>query len=410
MGHGRDNSLTEWHLITGEYPPQFGGVSDYSRLVASGLAAAGEVVHVWCPPCDTSSSEDSKVIVHRELGSMGPRDLFKVSRLLDRYPRPRRLLVQWVPHAFGFRSANLALALWIWNRAVVHRDRVEIMVHEPFLPLPQDSFRHSALAVIHRIMLTMVLRAAMRIWVAIPKWKDCCRPYARRSASFTWLPVVSNIPVSRQSGASEAVRANYAPSRECLIGHFGTCGGAIGEMLQRVIPDLLNHHADRVVVLIGEDGKGTRDEILRKHPSLREQIHVTGRLSNAEVSWHISACDMMLQLYPDGASSRRGSLMAAISHGKPIVTTTGDLTELVWHSSGAVLLAPATSHPRIVAAVDYLLARPSEMSQLGKKAQDLYVRYFDLQNVINSLRTESTPHEAARIAYQDMANADSTNC
>ena len=39
-----------WHLITCEYPPRTGGVSDYTRLVAEGLSEAGDEVHVWCPP------------------------------------------------------------------------------------------------------------------------------------------------------------------------------------------------------------------------------------------------------------------------------------------------------------------------------------------------------------------------
>src|SRR5579862_6625194 len=43
------SSLMEWHIITPEYPPQTGGVSDYTRLVAEGLAEKGDVVHVWCP-------------------------------------------------------------------------------------------------------------------------------------------------------------------------------------------------------------------------------------------------------------------------------------------------------------------------------------------------------------------------
>src|SRR5215469_3888196 len=98
----RNDCLTEWHLITGEYPPQPGGVSDYSRWVASALAAAGDIVHVWCPRYETSNIEDSGVIVHRELGGIGPLDLFKAGKKLNKYPRPRRLLVQWVPHAFGF--------------------------------------------------------------------------------------------------------------------------------------------------------------------------------------------------------------------------------------------------------------------------------------------------------------------
>ena len=41
--------MTTWHIITGEYPPAPGGVSDYTEAVAAGLAAAGDEVHVWCP-------------------------------------------------------------------------------------------------------------------------------------------------------------------------------------------------------------------------------------------------------------------------------------------------------------------------------------------------------------------------
>ena len=42
-------ALMQWHILTGEYPPQPGGVSDYTRMVAEGLAAAGDEVVVWAP-------------------------------------------------------------------------------------------------------------------------------------------------------------------------------------------------------------------------------------------------------------------------------------------------------------------------------------------------------------------------
>ena len=35
-----------WHLITCEYPPDIGGISDHTAQLASGLAAAGDEVHV----------------------------------------------------------------------------------------------------------------------------------------------------------------------------------------------------------------------------------------------------------------------------------------------------------------------------------------------------------------------------
>jgi hypothetical protein len=399
----------EWHLITGEYPPQPGGVSDYTYLVASGLAAAGDVVHVWCPTCEKSCAEVPGVTVHRELGGMRPQDLLHVSRMLDKYSQPRRLLVQWVPHAFGFRSANLPLSYWVWNRASAHNDRVEVMIHEPCLPLPQDRLRHTALAVVHRIMLAMVLRAAARIWIAIPKWEERCRPYTARSVPFTWLPVISNIPVNRRPDATEAVRAQYARPGQHLIGHFGTCGGAIGRTLRAVLPELLNGHADRAVLLIGEDGKEIRDAILQQRPQFRDQLYLTGSLSAEQVSSHISACDMMLQPYPDGASSRRGSLMAAISHGRPVVTTAGPLTEPLWHSSSAVLLVPAGDDSEMIAAAENLLMNSSERLRLSRQARDFYNRQFDLRNIISNLRNQNHSFtDAVGITSKDTVNASST--
>ena len=43
-------NVTRWVILTGEYPPQSGGVSDYTRLVVEGLAAVGDEVAVYAPP------------------------------------------------------------------------------------------------------------------------------------------------------------------------------------------------------------------------------------------------------------------------------------------------------------------------------------------------------------------------
>ena len=42
--------MTRWAVLTGEYPPQPGGVADYTALVAGGLAAASDLVTVYAPP------------------------------------------------------------------------------------------------------------------------------------------------------------------------------------------------------------------------------------------------------------------------------------------------------------------------------------------------------------------------
>src|SRR5262249_44693742 len=140
-----------WHLITGEYPPQPGGVSDYTRLVAGALADAGKRVTVWCPPADGATPDEGGVTVRRELGAMGGADLRRAGALLDAEPAPRRLLVQWVPHAFGRRAINYPFCRWVRRRAACG-DRVEIVVHEPFLDF-RGSWKQRAAAVVQRLMM-----------------------------------------------------------------------------------------------------------------------------------------------------------------------------------------------------------------------------------------------------------------
>src|SRR5690606_18361362 len=55
---------------------------------------------------------------------------------------------------------------------------------------------------------------------------------------------------------------------------------------------------------------------------LADRVHWTGFLSDARVSAHLQAADLLVMPYRDGASLRRGTLMAALAHGRPLITTT----------------------------------------------------------------------------------------
>ena len=85
--------MTNWQIITGEYPPQPGGVSDYTRIVANGLASAGDSVVVWAPPLTGGASRPHAS--HLPGGATdGPPDPgIEVRRLPDRFgARSLRLL------------------------------------------------------------------------------------------------------------------------------------------------------------------------------------------------------------------------------------------------------------------------------------------------------------------------------
>ena len=134
------------HIITPEYLPARGGVGDYTRAVARGLSDAGEDVHVWCPS-EGHGEPGDRFQVHPDLGRFRSVDLKHAGAALDKFPGPRRLLVQWVPHGFGYRAMNLHFCVWLWRRAAAG-DHVELMVHEPYLAFWEGTWRQTAAAVV----------------------------------------------------------------------------------------------------------------------------------------------------------------------------------------------------------------------------------------------------------------------
>ncbi len=384
-----------WHLITGEYPPQTGGVGDYTYLMATRLAAEGEEVHVWCPSHSPTPAVTAGTTVHHELGNIGPADLRRVSRELERFSAPRRLLVQWVPHGYGYRSMNLAFCWWLWTRARHHRDHVELIVHEPYLSFVAGALRQNAAALVHRVMAILLLSAASRVWVTIPDWERRLRPYALgRRLPFQWLPIFSNVPVVENPDHVRTVRRQYAAGGQLLIGHFGTFGSLITTLLEPILVALAQV-SGITILLMGHGSEQYRENLIRKETRLANLVQATGKLPAEQLSYHLSACDVMVQPYPDGVSSRRGSFMAGLSHGKPIVTTYGHLSEQLWNNTDAAVVVPVGDTEACIRSVRRLCDDAGERQRVASAALDLYRERFDISHAVAALQQAGIAKERA---------------
>ena len=383
--------MKTWHVITGEYPPQSGGVSDYTRQLARGLVEAGDRVEVWAPPCDSGQEGqegqegEEAILVHRLPDRFGVRSLLRLTRALDRLPAPRRILVQYVPHALGGKGANVAFCLWLRSR---RRDSTWVMFHEVmFLAEGDRRLSRRALAAANRLMARLVGGAAERAFVSIPGWRPMLEPLLRPGTSVTWLPVPSAIPVRRDPAATAAIRARYAGGHP-LVGHFGTYGAAVGALLEPTLESLAAM-SDCHVLLLGDRSDAICRALTSAHPSLAGRVFATGRLAEGDISHHIAACDVMLQPYPDGISSRRTSAMVALSHGRPLVTTAGWLTEPMWAEAGAAVLVPVDDPHALAAAAATILFDVSQREEIGRRAAALYDARFDVRHSVSALRSLS---------------------
>lgn len=236
------------------------------------------------------------------------------------------------------------------------------MVHEPGLGFGEGGLRHDAAAAVHRLMSIILLRRASHVWISIPAWEVRLKPYTLgRKVPFTWLPVPSNIPVE----PGPVAKTNP-------IGYFGQYDAPSIENLNAVL--------DRLSVPVLLIGRGA-DRV--SHP----KALLAGELAAPELSRTISSCRVIFHLYPDGVSSRRGTMMASLAHGMPIVANEGRLSESIWRSSGAVALASDFSG--IALQLNALLHNPEEQMRLSDAALSLYREQFALSNTIRRLMCAS---------------------
>jgi glycosyltransferase involved in cell wall biosynthesis len=377
-----------WHIVASEYPPQRGGVSDYTHVVAQALVAAGDTVHVWCPSATRATPQVPGIVVHRALGGLGRADLARLDQLLEPFPAPRRLLIQWVPHGFGFGAMNLGFCLWLLARARRRHDRIEIVVHEPFLRLTGGSWRQSAAAVVQRLMTVVLLGGALRVLVTIPAWETLWRPYALgRPVPFVHAPVPNTVSMEHDPSRVQHIRATYAGGSAPLIGHFGTQRHGGTAMIVRTLSMILDARPDVQLLLLGRGGLELREMLVGANAARAARVHATGALPASELSLHLSACDVMVHPYASGVNGRHTSVVASLAHGRAVVTTVGELTEPFWLESGAVRVSRADDAAEASRLALELLTKTDERERLGRAARALYDARFDVAHVIATLRS-----------------------
>jgi glycosyltransferase involved in cell wall biosynthesis len=374
--------MIRWNIITGEYPPKSGGVADYTQLVARALADAGDDVHVFAPYAQGACDFADGVRVNHLSDHFGARGIGELSRGLSRRGDARTLL-QYVPHAFGMRAMNLPLSLWLWARM---RGDLTVMFHEVAFPIRKHQpLRHNVLGVMHYAMAVGVARAASKIYIAAGAWQAKLAPLVRDAGAITLLPVPSNIPLVNDRAAIMTRRARYADRGEVLIGHFGTYGEHLAEPLAAALAPILEDSAARVL-LIGRASERFLESLKDRFGPLAERVSATGGLRPEDVSVCISACDAMLQPFPDGVTARNASTIAGLQHGKPVVTTDGAMTEKMWRDSRAAMLV-ADGDWGALGTAALGLARDRESSRaMGCAARKFYRDVFDLTLTIQALR------------------------
>ena len=364
-------------IISPAFPPNRDGVGDYTFVLADGLADKNEVIIVTSKLKGVKSESKNKFHVIREIDKWGGLDLFHILSICKNFS-PELVIIQYVSFMYGRGGINLAFPLLSILLRI--RYRVFTMLHELFTPfgLPIKTF---LMSLVQRLMLFFLIIGSDRIGVSIKVWERVLkRFFFWRKGDFRWIPIPSNIEISTKTHIPEKLQGfNKKP----LLAFFGSLHiTKIVEFLTASLDALVKKGYDSGLLIIGQDEKAISDYLKELPYYLKERIFCTGYCNSDDVSQYLLASDIFLLPLIDGISSRRTTLMAALNHGLPVVSTSGFLTDDIFLIEDFTLLSQSTDKDLFVTNVVKMADDEKLRDAIGKKGREAYEKYFSKRLMI----------------------------
>lgn len=365
-------------LLTGEFPPLEGGVGNYTDILSRRLFTQGHQVFVFS---DSRAEQQNDAIPVQCLEGKWRWNSVQQVRQWAQANQLDVLNLQYQTAAFNMSPIIHFLPQLLQTPLVTTFHDLRV----PYLFPKAGPLRH---------WIVMHL-AHVSDGVIASDPQDFAR--LRDLPLAKLIPIGSNIPADLPEGYERQVLRKQAGLNvdEYLLGFFGFINHSKGyDTLLNALRNLLDEGIAVRLVQIG--GKlGTADptnaayaaqlDALTSELSLSDHIYSTGFVDAHEVSAYLAACDLVVLPYRDGASQRRGSLMAAVAQGCAIVTTYPEGDSL-YFTDDKLSLVPPDDDRALTTAIADLLTDSQQRRLLHESAKALQ-QYFDWDVIAQQIAT-----------------------
>lgn len=360
-------------FLTGEFPPMQGGVGDCTHALARALTALGVEVGVLTST-RAGGAHSSAIKVLPIIKRWNWFNLRVLARVMREFA-PDVAHIQYQTGAFGMRPA--------------------IDFAPRLLKSPATKF----IVTFHDLRAPYLFPKAGRVrdWVTRELARSSDAVIATNDDDYaqlatlnlellTLIPIGSNIQITESANyqrpawrAQLGVRAD-----EPLLCYFGFLNESKGG--ETLIRALARVPCAKLLMIGGQVGASdpTNAAYLARVQSLISDLQLADRVLWTDytppeiVTANFYAADLCVLPYRDGASYRRGTLMAALAHGCAIVTTvdrrrlTGGRSPLPPLRDGEnCLLVPPDDPSALADAIQRALASPELRAKIGAGAREL---------------------------------------
>lgn len=283
-------------FVSPHFPPYRSGLSDYSYRFTEELKKHHEI---------------------EILSGAGEND-WKGIKLILRFLKlvqsdADTILIQYVPYMYGKRGINFQFPILLFLYSLFNKSRIEIMIHEYNYPNLGD-LKSALLCRLHLAMGKLMLLSSDKVFCSTESFVEYLRP--KSLCPIGHLPVGSNILKENMSDYKLEELGLLRGEYVCLFGGFHPSKNQefiLQELKKFEIP----------VVHIG----ATEADYQNQNKTESENIIKTGFLEDQEVAEILANCKALLTYFVDGATLRRGSLLAGVELGCQVLTNLSADTE-----------------------------------------------------------------------------------
>jgi glycosyltransferase involved in cell wall biosynthesis len=388
-------------FLTGEYPPMQGGIADHTAYLAQYLAPLGGESFIltsrrWqnaAPEFPLVLQTSSPPSIYPILPGWNWRCWPGVTNFLKIH-QPDVLHIQYQAAAFDLGGWVNWLPWYLKKRGL--KTRLVTTFHDlrvPYIFPKAGPFRWRSMLALARHSDAVIctnredlhtLRHALNVGQTVSLTGAVGQAnsltYSRSPAPlFTLIPLGSNVePQPPADFDRTAWRKKYqATTDTLLLAYFGFLNESKGgEELIGALALLRQQGLDARLLFIGGDvghadptnvAYAQKVQALIEHHNLADFVYRTGYVELPEVSANLLAADVVVMPYRDGVSFRRTTLIAALRHGCPVVSTIPADAAL---NEGSI--------PEIKPGENMLLALPCDASALAETiaplAEDMALR------------------------------------
>lgn len=309
------NSKSGILIVTGSFPPLRCGVGDYAANLAGALAAAGTPVYVYTSAAGAAARPEIHGVEF--LGNTAGWGLIPILSGFNKFKSALAadavgwVNIQYPTIGYGYSLGPQLLATLLHFFSDV---RVVSTLHE---------FRHARL--LRKLSLLPFLLFSDKLVFTAQEEAEAVREklpllFRRISSRYAVIPVGSNIPVN------DSLQAGRRPGFVVFFGLFYP--GRKLELVAEIFKAISDAGTGAVFGIIGD--------IHPKHAQYYKEIRQLFErlLPEEKLEWHIgespesvakllASASAAVLPYPDGASFRRTTLMAALMSGVPAISTKG---------------------------------------------------------------------------------------